>query len=250
MVGMCVALASPALAKVVSGTLASAAGQPETVPPVKSEPKQPENTEPKKEVPGSSGAGATPTAPAAAAKENRVYIQMKTSMGDIFLELDSVKAPISTANFQKYADKGFYDGTIFHRVIPRFMIQCGGMLPNMSEKPTDAPIKNEWQNGLKNTRGTVAMARKGAGPDSANSATSQFYVNTKDNDSLDRPQGDGAAYAVFGKVIGGMEVVDAIEKVKTGSKNPHGDVPLVPIVIEQVKVVTKAQADEAMKSKK
>jgi len=162
----------------------------------------------------------------------------------IVLELDAVKAPISTANFLKYAESGHYDGTIFHRVIPGFMVQGGGMTGDMTEKKSNAPIKNEWQNGLKNNRYTVAMARKSVGEDSANSATSQFFINTKDNVFLDRPQNDGAAYAVFGKVISGMEVVDAIEKVKTGSKNPHGDVPLSPIVIEKVKTITKKEAEK------
>lgn len=211
---------------------------PKTDAPAKTEP--PAKKDDTKAPPA--GDAKNPAAPTA--KETSVFVHMKTSMGDIVLELDPVKAPISAANFVKYADQGFYDGTIFHRVIPGFMIQGGGMTPDMKEKRTDAPITNEWKNGLKNTRGTLAMARKGAGPDSPNSATSQFFINTKDNGFLDRAQPDGAAYAVFGKVLRGMEVVDAIERVKTGTKNPHSDVPLTPVMIEKVKVVTKEEAEK------
>ncbi len=165
------------------------------------------------------------------ATENPAMVQltMSTSKGEIKLELDPEKAPISTANFLSYVDKQFYEGTIFHRVIAGFMIQGGGFTADMQQKPTDAPIKNEWQNGLKNMRGTIAMARTNA-PDSA---TSQFYINVVDNGMLDMPRG-GAAYAVFGKVVGGMDVVDAIKAVPTGSKNGMGDVPTETVTINSV----------------
>ncbi|MBS0196943.1 MAG: peptidyl-prolyl cis-trans isomerase [Planctomycetes bacterium] len=162
---------------------------------------------------------------------------MKTSMGDIVLELDNAKAPVSTANFLKYADKGHYDGTIFHRVIENFMIQGGGFTAAMVQKPADAPIANEGKNGLKNVRGTIAMART----TDPNSATCQFYINVKDNAALDF-SASNPGYAVFGKVVAGMDVVDKIKVVKTSTKGPYGDVPVTPVVIEKVKHIT---ADEA-----
>ncbi len=165
-----------------------------------------------------------------------VYVKLSTSMGDIILELNKAKAAISADNFLKYVDKKFYNGLIFHRVIETFMIQGGGFTPNMEQKRTDAPIKNEWQNGLKNARGTIAMART-SDPDSA---TSQFFINVKDNDALDEPRG-GAAYAVFGKVVEGLDVVDKIKKVKTTTKPPHGDVPEEPVVIKSAKRLTDAE---------
>lgn len=161
-------------------------------------------------------------------------IQMTTSLGTIEIELDHAKAPISAKNFEDYVKSGHYDGTIFHRVIPNFMIQGGGFTPAMDQKKTGATIKNEWRNGLKNTRGALAMARLGGRPDSA---TSQFFINTVDNPFLDQPQDDGAAYAVFGRVTKGMEVVDQIRNVPTGRSGMHGDVPKTPVVIESVKVV-------------
>ena len=175
------------------------------------------------------------------------YVKLVTSKGDIVLELDRAKAPLSVANFLAYVDKGFYDGTIFHRVIENFMIQGGGFTADLNQKPTDAAIKNEWQNGLKNNRGTIAMARTRM-PDSA---TSQFYINVKDNPALDAPQG-GAAYAVFGKVVVGMDVVDAIKAVQTTTKTattPNGPAPFKDVPVEAV-VITKATritADEAKK---
>lgn len=167
--------------------------------------------------------------------ETNPRVQIKTSQGDIVIELYQDKAPKSVANFLEYIKSGFYDGTIFHRVIPSFMIQGGGMLPDMSEKPTRSPIKNEADNGVKNDKGTLSMART-SNPDSA---TSQFFINLKDNDFLDyrakTPQGWG--YAVFGKVTEGMDVVEAIAKVSTGSSGPHQDVPRDPIVIEKAAVL-------------
>jgi cyclophilin family peptidyl-prolyl cis-trans isomerase len=166
-----------------------------------------------------------------------VYVKMTTSLGDITLELNKAKAPISVDNFLKYVDKKFYDGTIFHRVIETFMIQGGGFLPDMSQKKTMDPIKNEWENGLKNIKGSIAMARTQV----ADSATSQFFINVKDNSFLDTPR-DGAAYAVFGKVVDGMDVVDKIKKVKTTTKGPYGDVPEETVTIKTVKKLTDAEA--------
>jgi cyclophilin family peptidyl-prolyl cis-trans isomerase len=162
--------------------------------------------------------------------DNTVRVMMKTSMGDIVLALDHAKAPITVDNFLRYADEGFYNGTIFHRIISNFMIQGGGLTADMEKKPTHEPIENEWQNGLKNKRGTIAMGRLGG---QANSATSQFYINVVDNDPLDTPR-DGSGYAVFGKVVEGMDVVDKIKNVKTGTKGMYRDVPVEPVVIEKV----------------
>jgi cyclophilin family peptidyl-prolyl cis-trans isomerase len=155
-------------------------------------------------------------------------------MGTITLVLDSEKAPETTANFVRYAQEGFYDGTIFHRVIDGFMIQGGGFTKEMNQKQTREPIRNEAQNGLKNARGTIAMARTMV----VDSATSQFFINLVDNDFLDfsSPTPQGFGYAVFGKVTDGMEVVDAIAKVKTGFAGPHQNVPETPVVIRKVTV--------------
>ncbi|HEY3356454.1 MAG TPA: peptidylprolyl isomerase [Polyangia bacterium] len=159
---------------------------------------------------------------------------MVTSKGTIELELFADKAPIGVKNFLAYIDKKQYDGTIFHRVIPDFMIQGGGFSPEMTERPTDAPIKNEAGNGLLNERGTLAYARKPM----VDSATCQFFINLKHNVALDHrddsPQGFG--YAVFGKVLKGMEAVDAIAAVPTTTKPPHANVPVEPVVIQSVKV--------------
>lgn len=157
--------------------------------------------------------------------------KLTTSKGDITVELDPEQAPKTAENFAKYAADGHYDGTVFHRVIDGFMIQGGGFTPDMKQKPTREGIPNEWRNDLKNLRGTLAMARLGGKPDSA---TSQFFINVADNHFLDQPQPDGAAYAVFGKVVDGLDVVDAIRAVTTGSKAGHQDVPTEPVVIEKV----------------
>lgn len=163
-------------------------------------------------------------------------VVIETSAGKIKVELDDAKAPVSVKNFLSYADKGYYDGTIFHRVIKGFMIQGGGFTPEITPKGgTDAPIKNEAGNGLKNLRGTIAMART-SNPDSA---TSQFFINTVDNAGLDRPNPDGYGYAVFGKVVGGMEVVDKIGNAPTGMKNRFRDVPVETVIIKSVKRVKK-----------
>jgi peptidyl-prolyl cis-trans isomerase B (cyclophilin B) len=162
-------------------------------------------------------------------------VEMVTSAGTVRIELDDAKAPVSVANFLAYAAKGHYNDTVFHRVIPGFMIQGGGFAPGMRQKPTDAPIANEANNGLKNTRYTLAMARTSA----PHSATAQFFINAKDNGFLDfkseSPQGWG--YAVFGKVVAGTEVVDAIEGVRTGSRGGHDDVPVEDVVIRSVTLV-------------
>jgi cyclophilin family peptidyl-prolyl cis-trans isomerase len=159
---------------------------------------------------------------------------IETSMGTITLELDDAKAPETVANFVKYAKDGHYDGTIFHRVIDGFMIQGGGFTKDMNQKETRKPIRNEAMNGLKNLRGTIAMARTMV----VDSATSQFFINLVDNNFLDfqSPTPQGFGYAVFGKVTDGMSVVDAIAKVKTGFAGPHQNVPEVAIVIKKVTV--------------
>ena len=173
-------------------------------------------------------------------EEKFVYIQMTTSMGDIFLALNETKAPISTANFLSYAKEGYYDGTIFHRVIPNFMIQGGGFTADMQKKPTKEGIENEWTNGLSNVRGSIAMARLGG---RANSGTSQFFINVAENVFLDQPR-DGSGYAVFGKVVKGMDVVDKIRVVPTGNQGAMGDVPVEPVVIEKVVVLDDDKAKE------
>ena len=161
-------------------------------------------------------------------------VLMETSLGNIKIELNAKEAPISVQNFLGYVNKGFYNGTIFHRVINGFMIQGGGFTPDMTPKAAGAPIKNEAGNGLKNDRGTIAMARTG-NPDSA---TAQFFINVVNNDGLNRPSPDGFGYAVFGKVVGGMDVVDKIKAVKTGTSNMgFRDVPETPVVIKSVKVI-------------
>ena len=157
-------------------------------------------------------------------------VVLETSLGPIKLVLDPQKAPVTVANFLKYVRSGHYDGTLFHRVIPNFMIQGGGYDANLKEKPTLAPIKNEAANGLRNSRGTIAMART----DDPNSATSQFFINLKNNHALDYGIG-GAGYAVFGQVVEGMEVVDKIAGVATGSQGVLQNVPLTPVVIESAR---------------
>jgi peptidyl-prolyl cis-trans isomerase B (cyclophilin B) len=154
-------------------------------------------------------------------------VLMQTSQGDITLELDDAKAPVSVANFLSYVDEGFYNNTIFHRVIADFMIQGGGFEPGMQQKKTKSPIKNESGNGLSNVRGSIAMARTS----DLNSATAQFYINTVDNaGNLDRAQ-----YCVFGKVVDGMDVVDKIRAVKTTRAGGHADVPASDVVINSIK---------------
>ena len=152
-------------------------------------------------------------------------VHLVTSMGDIVIELDAQKAPKSVANFEQYVKEGHYDGTVFHRVIPNFMIQGGGMLPTLKEKPTRKPIPLESHNGLANVKGAVAMARTGV----RDSATAQFFINVQDNPFLD--QGDG--YAVFGHVVSGMDVVEKIKQVETTTKGPYENVPQSPVIIKK-----------------
>lgn len=157
-------------------------------------------------------------------------VELRTSHGLIVLELNPAKAPRTVENFLQYVRDGHYNGTIFHRVIPGFMIQGGGMTADMREKPTRAPISNEAANGLRNVVGTVAMART----NDPHSATAQFFINVADNSFLDHraPTGPGWGYAVFGRVISGMEVVDRIKAVQTANRGPHQNVPLQPVTIE------------------
>ena len=163
------------------------------------------------------------------------HVELQTNKGTIRIELDDALAPESVRNFLAYVNKGHYNGTVFHRVIEGFMIQGGGFEPGMEQKPTDAPVRNEANNGLKNDHYTVAMARTS----DPHSATAQFFINTKNNAALnfksESPSGWG--YAVFGKVVGGTEVVDAIEQVTTGRKGSYNDVPLEDVVIIQATAV-------------
>ncbi|OJZ19646.1 MAG: cyclophilin [Thiobacillus sp. 65-29] len=161
-------------------------------------------------------------------------VKLHTTLGTLTLELDAEKAPKTVENFLQYVRDGFYDGTIFHRVIDGFMIQGGGFVPGMTQKPTRAPIENEASNGLKNETYTIAMART---PD-PNSATAQFFINVKDNGFLNfsAPTPQGYGYAVFGKVVEGTEVIDAIRKVKTGNRAGHQDVPLEDVVITRAEI--------------
>ena len=161
-------------------------------------------------------------------------VEMKTNVGTIVVELDEARAPKTVANFMQYVKEGFYNGTVFHRVIPDFMIQGGGFEPGMKEKTTRAPIENEAKNGLKNETGTLAMARR-ADP---HSASAQFFINLKNNAFLDYPSRDGWGYAVFGKVTSGMDVVDKIAKVRTGNAGFHQDVPTTPVVIKNVRIIS------------
>ncbi|WP_298399232.1 peptidylprolyl isomerase [uncultured Azonexus sp.] len=161
-------------------------------------------------------------------------LELQTSMGRIVVELDAEKAPKSAANFLQYARDGFYNGTVFHRVIPGFMIQGGGFDASMNKKSTREPIENEAKNGLKNRRGTIAMARTM----DPHSATAQFFINHNDNLPLDYPSRDGWGYAVFGKVTEGMDVVDKIAKVPTANVGMHGDVPRTPVVIQNVRIIS------------
>ena len=189
------------------------------------------------------GCKAKPGDDAVAVKSNvaqtsgEVIVEMNTSKGKIVLSLDRTHAPITVENFIKYAESGFYNGTIFHRVIRNFMIQGGGFTPDMKQKSTNPPIKNEAGNGLANELGTIAMARTGI----VDSATGQFFINTKNNGFLNHRDNSqrGYGYCVFGKVTSGMDVVKTIESVQTGQKGPYGDVPVKTVKILSVKVLKK-----------
>lgn len=171
----------------------------------------------------------------ATAQAENPKVEMNTSKGRIVLELYAEKAPATVANFLAYVEAGFYDGTIFHRVIPGFMIQGGGFAPDMGQKPTRAPVKNEADNGLKNERGSIAMARTR----DPHSATAQFFINVVDNDFLNHSAKTerGWGYTVFGKVISGMEVVDAITAVPTGNRGRFRNVPTEPVMIRSIRRV-------------
>ena len=160
-------------------------------------------------------------------------VKFETSLGDFVIALDPSRAPVTVANFLQYVDDGHFDGTVFHRVIPGFVIQGGGMTADMSQKPTRRPIENEAANGLKNLRGTLSMART----NDVNSATSQFFVNLVDNAFLDHQGPRNFGYAVFARVVEGMDVIDAIAAVKTGRKRGHEDVPLEPVVVHAARRV-------------
>jgi FKBP-type peptidyl-prolyl cis-trans isomerase len=192
---------------------------------------------------------AVPSGETAVEEVDLVYVLMTTSKGPVLLELDQGKAPISTANFVGYAEEGTYDGTVFHRVIPGFMIQGGGFEPGMTKRDTKEPIKNESGNGLKNTRGTLAMART-SDPDSA---TNQFFISVTDNPFLDQGHTRNGTstpgkpgYAVFGRVVDGMQAVDEIRFVKTTTKQSFQDVPEEDVIIESMKVLTPEEAKKAM----
>jgi cyclophilin family peptidyl-prolyl cis-trans isomerase len=159
-------------------------------------------------------------------------IVFETTLGNFTVEFHEKEAPLSVANFLKYVDDGFFDGTIFHRIVPGFVIQGGGFTPDMEQKRTQPPVKNEADNGLKNERGTLSMART----NDVNSATSQFFVNLKDNDFLDHKRGN-FGYAVFARVTEGMQVIDQIAAVETGRRRGHDDVPLEPVVMKSVRRV-------------
>ena len=221
------------------GALAQADAAKPAAPAAKDEPKK---DEPKKDDKAGGGGGQETKN---VAEEKLVFVRMTTSKGDVILELNAEKAPLSVKNFMSYVDKKYYDNTIFHRVIPGFMVQGGGFVADgggIKEKGgQDKPIKNEWQNGLKNEKGTLAMARTMV----ADSATSQFFINVENNKFLDEPR-DGAAYAVFGRVLSGMEVVNEIVKVKTTNKGPHQNVPVEAVTIVSMVKIT---ADEAKKGK-
>lgn len=169
-------------------------------------------------------------APAAAPAAKAPHVLLETSLGNIEIELDPAKAPITVENFIQYVKAGQYDGEVFHRVIPGFMIQGGGFTPDMTQKGTRAPIKNESNNGLSNQRGTISMARLSA-PDSA---SAQFFINLADNArGLDYPNANGSGYAVFGRVVAGMDVVDRIAAVRTTTRGQYGDVPVQAVLIKK-----------------
>jgi len=173
---------------------------------------------------------ASKASPSRAPAGGKPMVVLTTSLGEITVELDAEKAPVTSQNFLDYVDSGAFDGTIFHRVIPGFMIQGGGFAPDMKQKPTKAPIALETKGGLRNVRGTLAMART----NDPNSATAQFFINLTDNEFLN-PKPGNPGYAVFGRVTAGMDVVDKIAAVRTGSRGMHQDVPVEPVTITSAK---------------
>jgi peptidyl-prolyl cis-trans isomerase B (cyclophilin B) len=167
------------------------------------------------------------------AEPENTMIKLSTNRGDIFIELNAEEAPKTCENFERYVRDGHFDGTLFHRVINGFMIQGGGMSADFAEKPTREPVRNEAKNGLKNLTGTIAMARTR----DPHSASSQFFINVANNDFLDYPGRDGWGYCVFGRVTEGMNVVNAIKGVKTGSRHGHQDVPVEDVLIEKAEII-------------
>lgn len=231
------------VASVLCASCSSESGQTQTTPPETPKSTAPPPTvAPRTQEPPTPSPELAETEPAETTQPDLepVYVLMTTSSGDILLELDAERAPVSVDNFLGYVDSEFYDGTIFHRVMDGFMIQGGGLAPDLTKKPTRDPIRNEWGNGLTNDRGTIAMARTRA----PNSATSQFFINVVDNPRLDQPISGGAGYAVFGKVVAGMDVVDEIKAVPTGQKKTHINVPIMDVVIEKAR---RMSAEEAKK---
>lgn len=230
------------LVALVAGVALACGGVAQAEPPAEA-PKTPAETKPAAEPADKPAEKTAPAAePTATSEEKLVYVKLNTTKGDIFIELNNEKAPITVKNFLGYVEKKHYDGTIFHRVMEGFMIQGGGHTEDLAEKPTGPSIKNEAGNGLKNERGTIAMARK---PD-LNSATAQFFINVVDNPFLDNPS---SPYAVFGKVVGGLDVVDKIKAVKTGNKSTPSGMPMQNVPVEAVKInsITKATKEEATK---
>jgi cyclophilin family peptidyl-prolyl cis-trans isomerase len=187
----------------------------------------------KRSIVGLALAGLVLTGGSVNAQNKHPRVALETSKGRIVVELDDEKAPMTVANYLAYVDDGFYAGTVFHRVIQGFMIQGGGFTAELAKKPTQAPVLNEAKNGLKNERGTIAMART----NDPHSATAQFFINTNDNDQLDHPSFDGWGYAVFGRVIEGLETLDAIAAVETGHSGGMSDVPREAVVIESAQRV-------------
>jgi peptidyl-prolyl cis-trans isomerase B (cyclophilin B) len=187
----------------------------------------------KRSIVGLALAGLVLTGGIVNAQNQHPRVALDTSKGRIVLELDAEKAPLTVANFLAYVDADYYSGTIFHRVIPGFMIQGGGFTPELEKKATEPPVVNEAKNGLKNERGSIAMART----NDPHSATAQFFIDTVDNSQLDYPSFDGWGYAVFGRVVEGLEAVDAIAAVPTGRAAGMSDVPLEPVLIERAERV-------------
>ena len=228
---------SPEVSQVTSTAQAPA---PVAAPPTTA-PKEPPSTE----------AAKTPPAAAPSMEVEFYYVEMATTFGKVTIELDAKRAPITVENFLAYVDADFYDRTIFHRVMDGFMIQGGGFTPRMEKKETRDPIKNEWENGLKNERYAIAMART-HDPDSA---TAQFFINIKDNPNLDRPMSGGPGYAVFGKVVAGFDVIDEIRGVRTTTRAGHGNVPVSAVLITgMARLSTKAgylrkRSEEALRSR-
>tara|TARA_R110000737_G_scaffold2923_16_gene9906 strand:+ start:166672 stop:167361 length:690 start_codon:yes stop_codon:yes gene_type:complete len=183
---------------------------------------------------------ATPITPEDVQEDKMVYVSLDTTKGTMYLALNETKAPITVENFLSYVEDGFYNDTIFHRVMEGFMIQGGGFEEGLKKKATKAEIKNEWKNGLKNMRGTIAMARLGNQPDSA---SSQFFINLADNGFLDQPR-DGAGYAVFGHLVKGEDVLDAIGSAPTSSQGMHGNVPVTTIKINSITQISNEKAVE------